>query len=221
MGLQWEIENKDERHVWSSACGIERTAERIFPGPGSHRGFGGNHGRRRWDSARFASHRGSGLSSGRSWSRGDGGLRHRWRIRTYRRKEGATPLFTSGKEAGKTRRIFILQSTLYLQIRVSSNTVVWGLVLIKCYFLGLVAIVYKMQAKQRKPLPQHFFSILHARTEIWKSEINKLFRWSVVLTRTLQALTFQLQAVCWNTMFLSRWGLVNVNIGLALGLGSS
>lgn len=34
MGLQWEIENKDERHVWSSACGIELTAERIFPGPG-------------------------------------------------------------------------------------------------------------------------------------------------------------------------------------------
>lgn len=40
-GGKWacsEIENKDKRHVWSSACGIERTAKRIYPGPGSRLG---------------------------------------------------------------------------------------------------------------------------------------------------------------------------------------
>lgn len=31
----------------------------------------------------------------------------------------------------------------------------------------------------------------------------------------------QLQADCWMAVFASRWGLVNVNIGLALLLGSS
>lgn len=31
----------------------------------------------------------------------------------------------------------------------------------------------------------------------------------------------QLQADCWMVVFASRWGLVNVNIGLALLLGSS
>lgn len=30
MGLQWEIENKDERHVWSSVWGIERTGRAII-----------------------------------------------------------------------------------------------------------------------------------------------------------------------------------------------
>lgn len=33
-----QIENKDKRHVWSSACGIERTAKRIYPGTGSRLG---------------------------------------------------------------------------------------------------------------------------------------------------------------------------------------
>lgn len=127
----------------------------ISRGPGVPSGFGVNHGRQRWDSARFAGHRGRGLGSGRSWSRGDGGLRRRWRIRTYRREEGATPLLTSAKETGKTRSVFILQSMPYVHIADFVNTA--ALVLYKWYFLSLVAIVSKMQAQQRKPLPHFIF----------------------------------------------------------------
>lgn len=44
---------------------------------------------------------------------------------------------------------------------------------------------------------------------------------TIITTAGLLALSLQPQAVRWITMFRTRWGLVNVNIGLALILGSS
>lgn len=113
--LQWQIEKRDERHVWSSGCELEnRTPKRSNPGSGIPFELGIKDVRERGDSTGFPGHRCGRLGSGRSRIRRNRELRHRCRICTYRRKEGAAPLLPASKEAGKTRSLFVLQSMLRL-----------------------------------------------------------------------------------------------------------
>lgn len=130
-----------------------------------------NHGRQCWHSARFAGHRCCGPGSGRSWSRGDGGLWRRWRIRTYRCEEGATPLLATAEETGKTRGVFVLQSMQHLQLAGLVKMPGLGISFLKTYFLCLLAIVSKMQAQQRKPLLHFFFFPFYMREPVIENTI--------------------------------------------------
>lgn len=56
---------------------------------------------------------------------------------------------------------------------------------------------------------------------IWKDETNNRVELNAATAPGREPATFLLQTLCWITVFLSRWGLVNVNIGLALRPGSS
>lgn len=168
-----------------------------------------NHGRQQRDSARISGHRGRGPRPGRSRSRGDGGLRSRRRIRTYRRQEGATPLLTSAQETGETRSVFILQSTRRVQpahfcgLNLFLNGVSWG----------LVAIVYKMQAQQRKPLLHlifflHFFFACTEQLLRWRKKSNILNDVVTVFVQELrQWLPPAASCLCGVTVVLAGWGV--------------